>query len=68
MKQSIVLLATGWSASNFYTYLIECFDFDITFLILIQFVANALFISVYLFIYIRHINTQHFQQKIKLKN
>jgi hypothetical protein len=34
------VLATGWSAGNFYTFFIECFDFDIMFLI--QFVAIRL--------------------------
>jgi hypothetical protein len=29
-----LLLATGWSAGNLYTFFMECFDFDIMFLIL----------------------------------
>jgi hypothetical protein len=37
----LLLLATCWSPGNFYTFFIECFDFDILFLILFltQFVA-----------------------------
>jgi hypothetical protein len=44
IKHEWCVLATGWSAGNFYTFFIECFDFDIMFLILflIQLVAIRL--------------------------
>jgi hypothetical protein len=29
------VLVTGWSASNFYTFFIECIDYDIMFLIIV---------------------------------